>query len=111
DFRGQRVLLVFAGSPEVPAYEQLKSQWQQNNAALKEQGIVLVESLLRGSSPAASKTLSDGESQVIRSRYGIQPPQFKVMLIAEDGQPVQEWEDDVAFDEILKAATAGGEEP
>ena len=103
DLRGRRVLLVFAGSPEVPEYERLKAAWKENETAAKERNLALVEALLRGRSPAATKTLSEGESQVMRSRYGVQPAAFKVMLIGEDGKTIAEGDDltlDKAFEEI-----------
>jgi hypothetical protein len=104
DQRGHPVLLVFAGSPEVPAYEKLKTAWQQNSDAMKQQNVALVESLLKGQSPNAGKTLNEGESQVLRSRYGIQPAQFKVILIDAEGKTIDEWEDEEAtFDAVQQA--------
>jgi len=104
DQRGHPVLLVFAGSPEVPEYEALKAAWQQNADAMQQQNVALVESLLKGKSPAAGKTLNEGESQVLRSRYGIQPSQFKVILIDAEGKTIDEWEGDEAkFDAVQQA--------
>ncbi len=104
DQRGHPVLLVFAGSPEVPEYEKLKTAWRDNSDAMKQQNVALVESLLKGKSPNAGKTLNEGESQVLRSRYGIQPAQFKVILIDAEGKTIDEWEDEEAtFDAVQKA--------
>ena len=104
DQRGHPVLLVFAGGPDVPEYEQLKAGWQGNSDAMKQQKVALVESLLKGKSPEAAKTLNEGQSQVIRSRYGVQPSQFKVMLLDAEGKTIDEWEGDEAkFDAIQQA--------
>ncbi|MBA3315076.1 MAG: hypothetical protein M3552_10015 [Planctomycetota bacterium] len=104
DQRGHPVLLVFAGGPDVPEYEHIKAAWRQSESTAKNSGVVLVESLLKGRSPEAGKTLGGGESQVMRSRYGIQPAQFKVILIDANGDSIDEWEGEEAkFDEVLKA--------
>lgn len=108
DQRGHPVLLVFAGGPEVPEYQKLKSDWQQSAETTGQSGIVLVESLLKGNSPEAGKTLNDGESQVMRSRYGIQPAQFKVVLVDANGESIEEWEGEEAnLDQVLKAMGDG----
>lgn len=103
EFQGQTVLLVFAGSPEVPAYEKLRSSWKGNE---QKDAVILVESLLKGRSPEAAKTLADGESQVMRSRYGIQPPQFKAVLIGPNGEAIEEWEEAVNAEQVLEAMNA-----
>lgn len=105
EFQGQSLLLVFAGSPDVPEYEQLKSSWK---ATEQKDGIILVESLLKGRSPEAAKTLAGGESQVMRSRYGIQPPQFKAVLVGPDGEAIEEWDAAVNAEQVLEAMKAEG---
>ncbi|HEX6984958.1 MAG TPA: DUF4174 domain-containing protein [Planctomycetaceae bacterium] len=110
DFRGRNVLLVFAGSPDVPEYERLKAAWRENAAAVGQRNLALVESLLRGRSPEATKTLPEGESQVLRSRYGIQPPQFKVLLIGPEGTVIEEGEDltlDAALERLGRGEAEG----
>jgi hypothetical protein len=104
DQRGHPVLLVFAGGPDVPEYERLKAAWRENRNAMQQQKVVLVESLLKGKSPEASKTLDEGESQVLRSRYGVVPSQFKVVLVDAQGKEIEEWEGEAAtFDAVQKA--------
>lgn len=104
DQRGHPVLLVFAGGPDIPEYEQLKAAWRDNRDALQQQNVALVESLLKGASPEAGKTLNDGESQVLRSRYGIQPAQFKVILIDAEGKTIDEWEgEEATFNAVQQA--------
>jgi hypothetical protein len=104
DQRGHPVLLVFAGGPDVPEYERLKTAWRDNRDAMQQQNVALVESLLKGKSPEASKTLEEGESQVLRSRYGIQPSQFKVVLVDAQGKEIEEWEGEAAnFDAVQQA--------
>jgi hypothetical protein len=108
DQRGHPVLLVFAGDPDAPPYARLKAAWRDHADAMKQNNVALVESLLKGQSAEASKTLPGGESQVLRSRYGIQPSQFKVILLDGQGKSLGEWEgDDVKFDEMLKSLPAG----
>lgn len=104
DQRGHPVLLVFAGGPDLPEYEQLKAAWRDNSDAIRQRNVVLVESLLKGKSPEAGKTLDGGESQVLRSRYGIRPAQFKVILIDAQGQEIDDWEgDEATFDAVRQA--------
>lgn len=104
DQRGHPVLLVFAGGPDVPEYERLKAAWRENRNAMQQQNVVLVESLLKGQSPEAGKTLDEGESQVLRSRYGLVPSQFKVVLVDAQGKEIEEWEGEAAtFGAVQKA--------
>lgn len=107
DFRGKnRVLLVFAGSPEDKAYLAMKQAWTDRKAGASERNLVLVESLLRGSSPEADRTLDEGRSQVMRARYGVQPEAFKAILIGKDGTVKEEGAADLTFDELFKMIDA-----
>lgn len=104
DQRGHPVLLVFAGGPDVAEYERLRAAWRENGDAMQQKNVALVESLLKGKSSEASKTLNEGESQVLRSRYGIQPSQLKVILLDAEGKTIDEWEgEEATFDAVQQA--------
>jgi hypothetical protein len=111
DFRGRPVLLVFAGSPDVPAYERLRAAWRENEARLQDRNVALVESLLRGNSPEATKSLAGGESQVMRSRYGVQPPEFKLYVINEQGEAIAQGGEEMTLDAVLESLTEGDQQP
>ena len=101
-----RVLLVFAGSPQDKDYMKLKAAYQKRAAGADDRDLILVESLLRGKSPEAGKTLDEGESQVMRARYGVQPEAFHVVLVGKDGTAKAEGGVDLTLDDLFKQIDA-----
>ena len=80
-----RLLLVFAPTPQDTAYQDLKRQVQRRQQDFDERDMLLIEVLAQGSSRVGDEVLSPAAADGLRRQFGIAPAQFGVILIGKDG--------------------------
>ncbi len=70
-----RLLLIFAPSKTDPRWQKQNSLLQNGDAAFQDRDLVRLDYLEAGGN----------SGKVLRTRYGVKPGQFRVLLIGKDG--------------------------
>ncbi len=70
-----RVLLIFAPGKTDPRWQKQNALLQNSKAAFQDRDLVRLDYLETGGTPGTA----------LRSRYGVKPGQFRVLLIGKDG--------------------------
>ncbi|MCG6135139.1 MAG: DUF4174 domain-containing protein [Nostoc sp. LLA-1] len=79
-----RVLLVFAPSVDHRDYQQQMQLFQQHNSGFADRDLVLVQ-VLADKSYANGQLIDESSVANLRSRFGVDKDNFRVILIGKDG--------------------------
>ncbi|MEL6319959.1 MAG: DUF4174 domain-containing protein [Cyanobacteria bacterium J06626_14] len=101
-----RLLLVFAPSETTPAYQQQMQIFADVQAGFVDRDLLLIELLTDGNSRLDEEPIAQEDAAAVRSRYGIAPDAFVVMLIGKDGTQKRQDTEPVAAEVIFSAIDA-----
>lgn len=86
DYQGKnRLLLIFAPTPENSAYQMQMQFLQAQQAGCAERDLLLVELLAGGKSRLDGQTIDEVDLDATCSRFHVDPLQFQVILVGKDG--------------------------
>jgi hypothetical protein len=80
-----RVLLVFAPSVGHRDYQQQMRLFQQHNSGFADRDLVLVQVLATDKSYANGQLIDESSVANLRSRFGVNKDDFRVILLGKDG--------------------------
>ncbi len=92
-YRGKnRLLLIFAPSKTDPRWQKQNVLLQNSGAAFRDRDLVRLDYLERSENPGTA----------LRSRYGVKPGQFRVLLIGKDGHVASGGPTPIALSELTE---------
>ncbi len=87
-----RLLLIFAPSRSDPRWQKQNALLQNSGAAFQYRDLVRLDCLETGGTPGTA----------IRSRYGVKPSQFRVLLIGKDGHVASGGPTPIALSKLME---------
>ncbi|MBD2194857.1 MULTISPECIES: DUF4174 domain-containing protein [Calothrix] len=81
----KRVLLIFAPSVNHHAYQQQMQLLQQYDSGFTDRDLVLVQVLTKDTSYANGQLIDESSAANLRSRFGVDEDNFRVILVGKDG--------------------------
>ncbi|BAY60354.1 hypothetical protein NIES22_04130 [Calothrix brevissima NIES-22] len=81
----KRVLLIFAPSVNHYAYQQQIQLLQQYDSGFTDRDLVLVQVLTKDTSYANGQLIDESSAANLRSRFGVDEDNFRVILVGKDG--------------------------
>ena len=92
DYRGaNRVLVVFAHSPEDEDYRDQRHALDEARDGVKDRDLVLIEVFREGPARAEGKFLARAEAEAIRSRFKVEGGRYALVLVGKDGGEKARW--------------------
>lgn len=86
DYQWQnRLLLIFAPTPETPAYQEQLDRLQGSEPGLRDRDLLIFTVLGAGTSHLGNPNISPQASSNLRSRFDVPQDEFTVILIGKDG--------------------------
>jgi Domain of unknown function (DUF4174) len=89
-----RLLLVFAPSPDDPAYQQ-QLELLENETDLAERDLLLFHVFENQPGFANKASLSEAESLKVREQFNVAEQAFTTVLVGKDGTEKQRWNEPV----------------
>nr|WP_199331061.1 DUF4174 domain-containing protein [Calothrix sp. FACHB-1219] len=81
----KRVLLIFAPSVNHHAYQQQIQLLQQYDSGFTDRDLVLVQVVATDTSYANGQLIDESSAANLRSRFGVDEDNFRVILVGKDG--------------------------
>lgn len=100
-----RVLLVFAPSPESPAYRSLAEDLSRRRTEVVERDLVVFTLIRGGESRMGEEPLGPPRAESLRGRFEVKGDEFRVVLIGKDGM-VKVNSDAVTLEELFAVIDA-----
>jgi hypothetical protein len=98
--RKNRVILVFAPSPENEHYQQ-QLEHLSNEQEILERDLVLFHIFEEQDSLAGENRLSEKDSEELRQQLNVDKTNFAVVLFGKDGTEKQRWTEPVKSSELF----------
>lgn len=101
-----RVLLVFAPTPEDVRYEEQTAEIEADEDGARERDLLVFGIFERGPSFAEDRAISQEESVRARERFGVPESEFGLRLIDKNGTEILRSSEPVPTDDVFQAIDA-----
>lgn len=96
-----RLLFLFAPSPEAPAYKALSAELRRNSDGVRDRDLLVFRVLEQGPSLVGSQEMSPQGAEELRRRFGVGRGALTVVLIGKDGGVKLQQSGPVALSDIF----------